>query len=91
MTRLSTDEMLRKQTVLKGPPGLLFGLTLLVLVAAMICPGWGPDPMGDETTGLPGNTTETAPTAADAVSLTALRDDGERNAPPRIETPDRRP
>jgi hypothetical protein len=67
MTQLSIEETLRKQMVLKGPPGLLFGLTLLVLIAAIICLGWGPDPVGDETIGPADNAAVARPTTdADA-------------------------
>ena len=36
----SSDAHVADRDILRGPPGLLFGLTLLILGAARLCFGW---------------------------------------------------
>ena len=43
MNQITQEEIERKRNVLKGPPGVLFGLTLLVCAVARVWFGWGPD------------------------------------------------
>ena len=40
MKQLQEQAPKREQNVLKGPPGLLFGLTLLIFIAARLYLGW---------------------------------------------------
>jgi hypothetical protein len=37
-------EEIAHRNILRGPPGLLFGLTLLVFAGARLCFGWDADP-----------------------------------------------
>ena len=48
MRALSGEESFRQQNVLRGPPGLLFGLTHLIFAVARLWFGWGPDLAAEE-------------------------------------------
>ncbi len=45
-----TDAHLADRDILRGPPGLLFGLTLLVFAVARLCFGWDSPPPQPEPT-----------------------------------------
>ena len=49
MQQLKTSEPhIADRDILRGPPGLLFGLTLLIFAAARLCFGWDSQPSDQE-------------------------------------------
>ncbi len=64
----------RQQKVLTGPPGVLFGLTLLVFAVARVWFGWGPDFTRDTVdTKVAGFVVTAEPASADAAPRTVER------------------